>query len=102
MFPQNTCPGSFRRTSNCVSKENEIRKCNFTSYKIFSKQYFGLNFGRLKMKQVPKSREYDVRKRLNFARFLGTSLNKRYGGGGGGGRVDYVPLKIVNWDTLPP
>ena len=37
------------------------------------------------MKQVPKSREYDVRKRLNFARFLGTSLNKRYGGGGGGG-----------------
>ena len=51
------------------------------------------------MKQVPKSREYDVRKRLNFARFLGTSLNKRYGGGG---RVDYVPLKIVNWDTLPP
>ena len=23
-------------------------------------------------------------------------------GGGGGGRVDYVPLKIVNWDTLPP
>ena len=53
------------------------------------------------MKQVPKSRECDVRKRLNFARFLGTSLNKRYGGGGGG-RVDYVPLKIVNWDTLPP
>ena len=37
------------------------------------------------MKQVPKSREYDVRKRLNFARFLGTSLNKRYGWGGGGG-----------------
>ena len=36
------------------------------------------------MKQVPKSREYDVRKRLNFARFLGTSLNKRYGEGGGG------------------
>ena len=84
MFPPNTCPGSFRRTSNCVSKENEIRKCNFISYKIFSKQYFGLNFGRLKMKQVPKSREYDVRKRLNFARFLGTSLNKRYGEGGGG------------------
>lgn len=55
------------------------------------------------MKQVPKSREYDVRIRLNFARFLGTSSNKRYGGGGGGGgRVDYVPLKIVNWDTLPP
>lgn len=55
------------------------------------------------MKQVPKSREYDVRKRLNFARFLGTSLNKRYGGvRGGGGRVDYVPLKIVNWDTSPP
>lgn len=37
------------------------------------------------MKQVPKSREYDVRIRLNFARFLGTSSNKRYGGGGGGG-----------------
>ena len=37
------------------------------------------------MKQVPKSREYDVRKRLNFARFLGTSLNQRYGGGGGWG-----------------
>ena len=36
------------------------------------------------MKQVPKSREYDVRKRLNFARFLSTSLNKRYGEGGGG------------------
>ena len=54
------------------------------------------------MKQVPKSREYDVRIRLNFARFLGTSLNKRYGGGGVGGRVYYVPLKIVNWDTLPP
>ena len=37
------------------------------------------------MKQVPKSREYDVRKRLNFARFLGTSLNERYGGVRGGG-----------------
>lgn len=35
---------------------------------------------RLEEKQEPKSREYDVRKRLNFPRYPGTSLNKAIGG----------------------
>ena len=79
MSPLNTYSRSVRCPSNCVSKEKETRKCNFSSYKIFLKQYFGLNFIRLKVKQEPKSREYNVCKRLNFPRFLG-----RYGGGEGG------------------
>ena len=79
-IPSNTCSGSFWRTSNCVSKEKETRKCNFSSCKIFLKQNFCLNFRRLKVKQEQKSREYDVRKRLKFLRLQGTSLNKRYRG----------------------
>ena len=65
-------------TSNCVSKEKETRKYNFSLSKIFLKQYFGLNFRRLKVKQEPKSTEYEVLKRLNFVRFQGTCLNKCY------------------------
>ena len=45
-----------------------------------NQMYFGLNFRRLEEKQEPKSREYDVCKRLNFPRFPGTSLNKAIGG----------------------
>ena len=74
MSPSNPCPGSFWRTSNCVSKEKEIEKCNFSSCKIFLKQYFGLNFRRLTVKQEPKSKEYDVHKRCNFPRLPGPSL----------------------------
>ena len=74
MSSSNPCPGSFWRTSNCVSKEKEIEKCNFSSCKIFLKQYFGLNFRRLKVKQEPKSKEYDVHKRRNFPRLPGPSL----------------------------
>ena len=77
--PLNTCSRSFRCPSNCVSKEKETRKCYFSLYKIFLKQYFGLNFIRLKVKQEPKSREYNVCKRLDFPRFPG-----HYGGGEGG------------------
>ena len=40
------------------------------------KQYFGLNFRRLKVKQEPKSREYHVCKRINFLRLPTTNLNK--------------------------
>ena len=80
MSPSNTCSGSFWCTSNCVSKEKETRKRYFASCKIFLKQYFGLNFRRLEEKQEPKSRKYDERKRLNFPRFPGTSLNKAIGG----------------------
>ena len=79
MSPLNTCSRSFRCPSNCVSKEKETRKCYFSLYKIFLKQYFGLNFIRLKVKQEPKSREYNIHKRLDFPRFSG-----RYGGGEGG------------------
>ena len=66
--PSNTSSGSFWLTSNCVSKEKETREWNFSLCKIFLKQYFGLNFRRLKVKQEPKSREYDVHKRVNFPR----------------------------------
>ena len=91
----NTCSGSFRRTSSCFSKEKETRKCNFSLYKIFLKQIFfnDIMFRRLKVKQELKSRECDVPKTLNFLRFPGTSLNKRYGRGG---------LENFDWDTLPP
>ena len=46
---------------------------------ILGLPYFGLNFIRLKVKQEPKSREYNVCKRLDFPRFPG-----RYGGVEGG------------------
>ena len=80
MSPSNTCSGSFWRTSNCVSKEKETRKLYFSLCKNFLKQYFGLNFRKLEEKQEPKSRENDVRKRLNFPRYPGTGLNKAIGG----------------------
>ena len=76
MSPSNPCPGSFWHISNCVSKEKEIEKCNFSSCKIFLKQYFGLNFRRLKVKQEPESKEYDIHKRSNFPRLPGASLNE--------------------------
>ena len=37
-------------------KRKRTRKCKFSGYKIFLKQYFGLNF-RSKVKQEPKSME---------------------------------------------
>ena len=88
MSPSNTCSGSFWLTSNCVSKEKETRKWNFSLCKTFLNQYFGLNFRRLKVKQEPKSREYDVRKKAQFSEVPapGTSLNKWYEGWGRLGR----------------
>ena len=46
-------------------KRKRTRKCKFSGYKIFLKQYFGLNF-RSKVKQEPKSMESNIHKRLNF------------------------------------
>ena len=81
MSPSNTCYGSFGRPLNCISKEKDRRKCNFSLRKIFLKQYFGWNSGG---KQEPKSREHDICKTINFLRLQGTILNKCYRG------VDYV------------
>ena len=74
-------------------KRKRTRKCKFSGYKIFLKQYFGLNF-RSKVKQEPKSMESNIHKRLNFRGCWALVWINAMGmeGEGGGGREE-----IENW-----
>ena len=93
MSPSKTCSGSFLRSSNCVSKEKETKKCDSSLCKIVLKQYFDLNFSRLKVKQEPKFREYD---------FVGNIFTWYIRLKKGPPKKRNVPLNIVDWDMLPP
>ena len=43
-----------------VFQKKKKKKCDSSLCKIVLKQYFDLNFSRLKVKQEPKFREYDI------------------------------------------
>ena len=64
----------------CLTRKR-TRKCKFSGYKIFLKQYFGLNF-RSKVKQEPKSMESNIHKRLNFRGSWALVWINAMGGGG--------------------
>lgn len=66
-------------------KRKRTRKCKFSGYKIFLKQYFGLNF-RSKVKQEPKPMESNIHKRLNFRGSWALVWVNAMGMEGGGGR----------------
>ena len=82
-------------------KRKRTRKCKFSGYKIFLKQYFGLNF-RSKVKQEPKSMESNIHKRLNFRgcwALVWINAMGMEGEGGGGERRD---RKLMTRTNCPP
>ena len=52
--------GHFAALEIVFQKKKKQRNVIYPLYKIFLKQYFGLNFRRLKEKKEPKSREHDI------------------------------------------